>query len=52
VKDVEGKLKIAAEVIARSSGQSIDVKLDPSWKSYKDALKTFRDANDNIENLG
>ncbi|KAH8769390.1 hypothetical protein F5882DRAFT_508986 [Hyaloscypha sp. PMI_1271] len=52
VKEVEGKLKMAAEVIARSSGQSIDVKLDASWKSYKEALKTFREANDNIENLG
>jgi len=52
VKEVEGKLEMAAEVIARSSGQSIDVKLDASWKSYKEALKTFREANYNIENLG
>jgi hypothetical protein len=48
---VEGKLKIAAAVMAQSGGQSIDVKLDRTWKSYKEALKAFREANDNIENL-
>ena len=37
--------------MAQSGGQSIDVKLDPTWKGYKEALKTFREANDNIETL-
>lgn len=45
-------MKVAASVMGKSGGQFIDIKIDPTWKSYKEALKTFREANNDIENLG
>jgi len=49
---VEEKLKVAARAISISGKKTIDVKLDPSRKTFKEALQAFREANDDIQSLG
>ncbi|KAL5327696.1 hypothetical protein ACEPPN_005399 [Leptodophora sp. 'Broadleaf-Isolate-01'] len=49
---VEEKLKVAASVISKMGGKTLDVKIDQTPKDYKQALSAFRQANDNIQRLG
>jgi hypothetical protein len=37
--------------MSKRSGQSIDIKIDPTGKSYEEALVVLREANDDLAEL-